>query len=76
MREDFSRIYCAIYVERDSQKQIIIGSGGARLKEVGTRARRDIERLLGHKSYLELFVKVERNWREREPVLDELGIKR
>src|SRR5437867_11702412 len=76
VREDLSRIYCAIYVERNSQKQIIIGRGGARLKEVGTRARRDIERLLGHKSYLELFVKVEENWREREPVLDELGIKR
>jgi len=76
VRDDLTRIYCAIYVEKDSQKQIIIGRRGARLKEIGTRARRDIERLLGHKCYLELFVKVEENWREREPVLDELGIKR
>lgn len=75
-RADLTRIYCAIYVEKESQKRIIIGRGGARLKEIGTRARRDLERLLGHKCYLELFVKVEENWRERKQVLDELGIKR
>ena len=75
VRDDLTRIYCAIYVEKDSQKQIIIGRAGVRLKEIGTRARRDIERLLGHKCYLELFVKVEENWRERERVLNELGIK-
>jgi len=73
-REDLTRIYCAIYVEKDSQKRIVIGRGGARLKEIGSKARRDIERLLGHQCYLELFVKVEENWREREQVLDELGI--
>jgi GTPase len=74
-RENLTRIYCAIYVEKDSQKRIIIGRAGARLKEIGSKARRDVERLLGHKCYLELFVKVEENWRERDRVLDELGIK-
>ncbi len=76
VREDFTRIYCAIYVEKESQKRIIIGHGGARLKDVGSRARHDIERLLGHRCYLELFVKIEENWRERAHVLDELGISR
>ena len=75
VRDDFTRIYCAIFVEKASQKSIIIGRGGARLKDIGTKARREIERLLGHKCYLELFVKVEEGWRERAHVLDELGIK-
>ena len=69
------RIYCAIYVERDSQKRIVIGRGGQRLKDVGTRARHDIERLLGRRVYLELFVKVEGDWRNSERALNELGIK-
>jgi GTPase len=74
VREDFTRIYCAIFVERPSQKKIIIGHGAARLKEIGTLARRDIEHLLGHRCHLELFVKVEAGWRDREGVLDSLGI--
>ncbi|HEX8138946.1 MAG TPA: GTPase Era [Pyrinomonadaceae bacterium] len=73
-RPDFTRIYCAIFVERPSQKKIIIGHGAERLKEIGTQARRDIERLLGHRCHLELFVKVEEGWRDREGVLDSLGI--
>jgi GTP-binding protein Era len=72
--EDLARIYCAIYVERESQKRIIIGKGGARLKEVGTEARRDVERLVGHKVYLELFVKVEEGWRDSPRALNEMGI--
>lgn len=72
--EELSRIYCAVYVERESQKSIIIGKGGARLKKVGTEARRDIERLLGHKVYLELFVKVEEGWRDSPRALNEMGI--
>jgi GTP-binding protein Era len=76
VREDFTRINCAIFVERESQKKIIIGRGAQRLKQVGTRARRDIENLLGHRCHLELFVKVEADWREREHLLDELGITR
>jgi GTPase len=74
--ENFARIYCAIFVERRSQKKIIVGRGGARLKDVGTRARREIEKLLGHRCRLELFVKVEEGWRDREHLLDTLGIRR
>lgn len=73
--ENFSRIYCAIFVERPSQKKIIIGHGASRLKEIGTRARQDIEHLLGHRTHLELFVKVEEDWRDREGLLDQLGIR-
>src|SRR5215470_2021782 len=63
VREDFTRIYCVIVVERPSQKKIIIGRGASRLKEIGIHARRDIEELLGHRCHLELFVKVEEDWR-------------
>jgi GTP-binding protein Era len=76
VREDFTRIYCAIFVERPSQKKIIIGHGAERLKQIGTRARKDIERLLDHRCHLELFVKVEADWRQRAHLLDELGIRR
>jgi GTP-binding protein Era len=72
--EGLARIYCSIYVERESQKRIIIGRGGARLKEVGTEARKDVERLVGHKVYLELFVKVEEGWRDSPRALNEMGI--
>jgi GTP-binding protein Era len=65
VREDFARIYCAIVVERGSQKKIIIGKGASRLKEIGIRARREIEELLGHRCHLELFVKVEEDWRNK-----------
>jgi GTP-binding protein Era len=74
IREDFTRIYCAIFVERPSQKKIVIGKGAARLKEIGTQARHEIEHLLGHRCHLELFVKVEEQWRNKEHLLDELGI--
>jgi GTPase len=73
-REDFTRIYCTIFVERDSQKKIIIGRGAQRLKQIGMRARKQIEELLGHRCHLELFVKVEEDWRERGHLLDELGL--
>lgn len=75
VRPDFTRIYCTIFVERASQKKIIIGHGGARLKDVGTRARQDIEKLLDHRCHLELFVKVEEEWRNKEYLLDDLGIR-
>jgi len=74
VREDFARIYCVIVVERDSQKKIIIGKGASRLKEIGTRARHEIENLLGHRCHLELFVKVEEDWRNKEQLLDEFGL--
>jgi len=73
-REDFSRIHCAIFVERASQKKIVIGKGATRLKEVGISARQDIESLLGHRVHLELFVKVEKDWRDKQNLLDEMGI--
>lgn len=72
---NLTRIYCAIYVERDSQKSIIIGKGASKLKKIGTEARHEIEKLLGHKVHLQLFVKVVEDWRNRERDLDELGIK-
>jgi GTPase len=74
IREDFSRIYCVIVVERPSQKKIVIGKGARLLKEIGTRARREIEHLLGHRVHLELFVKVEADWRNSQHLLDEYGL--
>jgi GTP-binding protein Era len=70
------KIYCAIYVERDSQKGIIIGKGGAKLKKIGTEARADIEHLLGTRVFLQLFVKVVEDWRNRERELDEMGVRK
>lgn len=69
------KIYCAIYVERPSQKKIIIGKGGAKLRDVGIKARQDIENLLGKKVFLKLFVKVVEDWRNQERSLDEIGIR-
>ena len=69
------KIFCAIYVERSSQKAIIIGKGGARIRDVGTKARIDIEKLLGKQVFLKLFVKVVENWRNQERSLDEIGIR-
>ncbi|HEX3083040.1 MAG TPA: GTPase Era [Pyrinomonadaceae bacterium] len=74
VRADFTRIYCAIFVERESQKKIIIGRGAQRLKQIGIRARHDIEKLLGHRCHLELFVKVEADWRDKQQVLDDMGV--
>jgi GTP-binding protein Era len=72
--ESATRINCLIYVERQSHRAIIIGRGGARLKEIGTLARADIEKLLGRHVYLSLFVKVREHWRDDERTLNELGI--
>lgn len=73
--EEMVFIRANIYVERDSQKGIIIGSGGARLKSIGSNARIEIERLLGTKVFLELWVKTKRDWRYDERSLKELGFK-
>jgi GTP-binding protein Era len=62
-----------IYVERDSQKGIIIGKQGKMLKEIGTESRKEIENLLGVQIYLELWVKVKDDWRKKKPFLKELG---
>ena len=64
-----------IFVERDSQKGIIIGRGGAKLKQVGIEARKDIEQFFGKKVMLELYVKVEKDWRNRDNKLRAFGYK-
>ncbi|GIP39617.1 GTPase Era [Paenibacillus sp. J31TS4] len=69
------RISAVIFVERDSQKGIIIGKKGALLKEVGQKARADIETLLGSKCFLELWVKVKKDWRNQERTLKDLGFR-
>jgi GTP-binding protein Era len=69
-----TRIFCAIYVERSSQKAIIIGKQGSKLKQIGTNARHQIEPLVGGKVYLQLFVKVVEDWRNRGRDLDEMGV--
>ena len=67
------RVNAAIYVERQSQKGIIIGKQGAMLRKIGTQARKDIEYLLGEKVYLELWVKVNEDWRNKRSVLKTMG---
>ncbi|MCS6874369.1 MAG: GTPase Era [Pyrinomonadaceae bacterium] len=74
--EKLVKIYCAIIVEKESQKRIVIGKNGRKIKEIGTAARLEIERLLGKHVYLELFVKVVENWRNLGYKLDEIGITR
>jgi GTP-binding protein Era len=71
-RAPLTRIAAAIYCERDGQKAILIGKGGAKLKEIGTGARRKIESLLGTRVYLELHVIVEPNWRESKSFVESL----
>ncbi|MDE5874819.1 MAG: KH domain-containing protein, partial [Muribaculaceae bacterium] len=66
-------IMTVIYVERDSQKGIIIGKGGEMIKKVGIEARHDIEKFFGKKVFLEMFVKVEKDWRNRENKLRSFG---
>lgn len=73
-RADLTHIGATIYVERDSQKGIVIGAGGAMLKKIGQKARAEIEAWVGHQVYLELWVKVWEKWRERESSLRQLGL--
>jgi GTP-binding protein Era len=72
-RDDLIDVHAVLYVERDSQKGIVIGKGGARLREVGTAARNQIEKLLGTKIYLDLRVKVAKNWQRDPKQLGRLG---
>lgn len=71
--EDLVDINATIYVERDSQRGIIIGKGGAMIRHIGTQARREIEALLGSRVNLQLWVKVKRDWRNKIGALQELG---
>ena len=71
--DDAIHTMAVVYVERNSQKGIIIGKGGAKLKRVGIAARRDIETFFGKRVFLEIFVKVEKDWRNRENKLRSFG---
>lgn len=75
-RNEMLYIYANIFVERDSQKGIIIGKGGGKLKEIGTLARQEMEKIFGCKVYLELRVKVKKDWRSNEGSLRQLGYTR
>jgi GTP-binding protein Era len=72
-RDDLVDVAAVMYVERESQKGIVIGTGGARLRDVGSRARRQIEALLGTKVYLDLRVKVAKDWQRDPRQLRRLG---
>jgi GTPase len=74
--EKLTRIAAAIICERESQKGILIGRGGQMLKKIGTAARQEIERMVGTKVYLELFVKVRPHWRESRVFVEELDWRR
>ena len=72
--EKLHRIYASIFVERDSQKAIIIGKAGQKLKQIGTDARKELETFFGRKIFLELHVKVRKHWRDDEEMLRSLGL--
>jgi GTP-binding protein Era len=71
--DDMDRIRCTIYVERESQKNIVIGKGGSALNKVGIEARTDIEEFVGKKVFLGLYVKVKANWRNNDQTLRSFG---
>ena len=71
--EDIIHMGCNIFVERDSQKNIIIGAGGKMIKKIGSESRREIERFFGKQVFMDLFVKVEKDWRSREDKLKKYG---
>ena len=73
MEGTMRRIHASIIVDKDSHKGILVGSKGSRLKEIGTQARIDMEKLFGGKVYLEVWVKVKRGWSENRQVLKQLG---
>jgi len=73
-RDDLTRVRALVWVETESQKGIVIGTGGRMVKSIGTAARRELERELGTKVHLDLSVRVRRGWRGDERLLDRLGI--
>jgi GTPase len=73
-REDLARVRALIWVESDSQKGILVGAAGRMIKAIGTAARRELERELGSQVHLDLSVRVRRDWRGDEGLLDRLGI--
>lgn len=71
-----TRIFASILVDRESQRPIVVGSGGEMIKRIGSEARQDLETMLGGRVFLDLHVKVRADWREDERLLDEMGLKR
>jgi GTP-binding protein Era len=71
-KKNLIRIRATLYVERDGQKGILIGKGGATMKKIGTEARRELESILGSRIFLELFVKVQPNWRQNVAIVRQL----
>jgi GTP-binding protein Era len=71
--EDLTYISATVYVERDSQKKILLGKGGQMLRQIGQAARQEIEAFLGKRVYLDLWVKVRKNWRKDRQALRWLG---
>jgi GTP-binding protein Era len=72
--EKLFRILATVYVERESQKAIVIGKGGQKLKEIGTEARKELETFFDRKIFVELHVKVKKGWRDDEEMLKSLGL--
>ncbi len=68
------RLYCTIVVERETQKGILVGKGGARIKAIGTAARLELEKFFDTRVFLDLHVKVREGWREDDRVLDSIGL--
>src|SRR5204863_6355035 len=74
--ETLAKVYCVVYVEKSSQKGIIIGKGGQQLKEIGSHARQDLEPILGKQVFLQIHVVVREHWRDDPTALDLMGIER
>jgi GTP-binding protein Era len=74
--DGITNIYCTILVDRESQKPIVIGRAGSMIKQIGTAARRELERYLTARVFLDLHVKVKSEWRDDERLLDEMGLRR
>ncbi len=74
--ETITRIHATILVERDSQKPIVIGAAGSRIKQIGTEARQELEKVFPPKVFLQLFVRVEPNWRDSRPLIASLDYRR
>ena len=75
-RDSMLRLYCTIFVEQESQKPIVIGRGGAMIRQIGTEARQDLERFFGTRVFLDLRVKVNPGWRDSDRALDDIGVPR
>jgi GTP-binding protein Era len=73
-KESVTVVYATIHVERPTQRMIVLGKGGKTIKRIGVEARRDVERLLGSRIYLDLKVKVSPGWRSDKKFLERLGL--